>query len=306
MDIIIRCLPARIPTVKKQFGPWAAGISLLLMLGVFSILVLGGNFTSEYAIPLQFACFTLASGLREDRTDLLRAFGIGALCACLFLLKQNLIGIPAVIIAFRMVSLWRKNQKRSILPEAGGVALGILLVILPVFGYFAIHSALADMWDAAFRFNVYYAETGFASSLKSLIHGLEAVSQVGFGILGLAGWLAGIWLLIRNAGIFRKHNAWLAAALVALPVEFFLEVLPGRFEEHYFLSVLPVLCIFTALALWGLFRNLIPRVVSPDSLYRSRTSYRGPIFNIGQGHLYTDRIVPDQRLVGCCGVYRVT
>jgi hypothetical protein len=241
--------------LKKLFDPWAAGISLLLMLGVFSILILGGNFTTEYALPLQFACLIFASGMREDRTDLLRAFGIGALCACLFLLKQNLIGIPAVIIAFRMALLWRKNRKRSILPEVGGFALGIGLVIVPVLVYFAVHNALADMWDAAFRFNAYYAETGFASSLKSLIHGLEAVSQVGFGILGLAGWLAGIWLLARNAEIFRRHNAWLAAAFVALPIEFFLAILPGRFEEHYFLSALPGLCVFTALALWGFFRG---------------------------------------------------
>jgi hypothetical protein len=241
--------------LKKHFDPWAAGVSLLLMLGVFSILVLGGNFTTEFALPFQFACFTLAAGMREDRTDFLRTLGIGALGACLFLLKQNLVGIPAVIIVFRMISLWRKNRKRSILPEAGGAALGIGLAILPVFVYFSIHNALADVWDAAFRFNTYYAETGFASSLKSLIHGLEAVSQVGFGVLGLAGWSAGLWLLARNSDIFRKQNAWLFAAFAALPVEFLLAVLPGRFEEHYFLGVLPVLCVFAALALWGLFRG---------------------------------------------------
>ncbi len=241
--------------LKKHFDPWAAGVSLLLMLGVFSILVLGGNFTTEYAIPLQFACFTLAAGMLEERTDRLRALGIGVLGACLFLLKQNLIGIPAVIMAFRIVSLWRKNLKRSIPPEACAFALGIGLVIIPVLVYFAANNALADMWDAAFRFNAYYAETGIASSLKSLIHGLEAVSQAGFGVLGLAGWSAGWWLLARKSDIFRKQNAWLFAAFAALPVEFFLAVLPGRFEEHYFLGVLPVLCVFTALALWGLFRG---------------------------------------------------
>ncbi len=241
--------------LKKQFDPWSASVSLLLMLGVFSILVLGGNFTTEYALPLQFACFTLAAGLREDRTDLLRALGIGALFACLFLLKQNLIGIPTVLMAFRLASLWKNKQKHSVLPEIGGFTLGIGLVIFPILFYFASRNALADMWDAAFRFNAYYAEIGFASNLKSLIHGLEAVSQVGFGILGLAGWSAGLWLLTRNSNIFSKPNAWLVAALAALPVEFFLAVLPGRFEEHYFLSVLPVLCVFAALALWGFFRG---------------------------------------------------
>jgi hypothetical protein len=241
--------------LAKNFDPWASAVSLLLMLGVFSLLILGGNFTTEYALPLQFACFSLATFLREEQTDRRRTFLIGVFGACLFLLKQNLIGVPAVIMAFRVVSLWRKNRKNSILPEAGAFTLGAGLVILPVLAFFASNGALAVMWDAAFRFNQYYAETGIVSCLKTLVHGLEAVSQAGFGILGLAGWSAGIWLLASKAEIFRRDNAWLAAAFVALPVEFLLTVLPGRFEIHYFLSVLPGMCIFTALALWALFRG---------------------------------------------------
>ncbi len=242
--------------LRKTFDTWASGVSLLLMLGVFSILVLGGNFTTEFALPLQFACFYLASGMREKRADFGRMFLIGAFFACLFLLKQNLVGVPIVIAAFRLLSLWRRNQKASIPQEIGGLAAGSALVILPVLGYFAVHGALAAFWDAAFRFNLYYAETGFASGLKSVIHGLEAVSQVGFGILGSIGWSVGVWLLVRGEEMFRRNNAWLAAAFAALPVELLLAGLSGHFEEHYYLAVLPVFSIFAALALGALFREI--------------------------------------------------
>jgi hypothetical protein len=241
--------------LRKTFDAWAAGISLILMIGVFPILVIGGNLATEYALPFQFACFTLLAGMRTDRTDFPRAFGIGLSAACLFLLKQNLVGIPAVVLIFRLTALWRKNQKKSMLPEAGAALLGSAMVILPVLGYFAAHGALADLWDAAFRFNLYYAETGLSAGLKSLFHGLESVSQAGFGILGLAGWCAGVWLWTRRTENVYRNHAWLAAAFIALPLEFLLAALPGRFEIHYYLSVLPALCVFTSLALWGVFRG---------------------------------------------------
>jgi hypothetical protein len=254
VSLSVACLLA-FRLLNKTFDLWAAGAALILMLGAFSILILGGNFATEYALPFQFACLALLAGMHEDRADPLRAFGIGVSAACLFLLKQNLIGLPAVVAVFRLAALWRKNQKGSLLPEAGSAALGAALVILPVLAYFAAHSALADLWDAAFRFNMFYAETSTGTVLKSLIHGLESVSQAGFGVLGLAGWVAGIWLLSRKSEIFRLRNAWLAAVFTALPLEFLLAALPGRFEIHYYLSVLPAVCVFACLALWGLFRG---------------------------------------------------
>jgi hypothetical protein len=241
--------------LKKTFDPWAAGVSLLLMLGVFFLLVLGGNYTTEYALPLQFACLYAASGMREDRTEFWRMALLGILGACLFLLKQNLIGIPAVIAAFRMFSLSKGRRLPHAQREAGGMAAGIGLAILPLFAYFAANGALGDFWDAAFRFNFYYAESGLAANLKSAVHGVEAVSAAGFGILGLVGWSAGIWLLARAPEIFRKHGAWPAMAFAALPVEVLLAALPGRFEIHYYLGVLPVFCVFAALALWAIFRG---------------------------------------------------
>jgi 4-amino-4-deoxy-L-arabinose transferase-like glycosyltransferase len=242
--------------LRKTFGVWAAGLSVSLMLGAFWLLVLGGNYTTEFAIPLQFACFVLASGMHKDRDDLSRMVILGILGAGLFLLKQNLLGAPIVISSLRMMELARERKIPSAFRELGGFIAGFGMVLLPVVWYFVAHGALGDFWDAAFRFNAYYAETGIANVIKSALHGVEVVSQAGFGILGLVGWCVGIFFLGRKDDVFRSHGAWLRAAFWALPVELIFAALPGRFEIHYYLSVLPVFSIFTALALCTVFRAI--------------------------------------------------
>lgn len=242
--------------LRKTFGVWAAGLSVSLMLGAFWLLILGGNYTTEYAIPLQFACFVLSSGMRKERDDLGRMVILGILGAGLFLLKQNLVGLPIVIFALRMMERTRERKMPAAFRELGGLMVGFGIVLLPVVWYFAAHGALGDFWDAAFRFNAYYAETGIANVIKSALHGVEVVSQAGFGILGLVGWCIGIFLLGRKDDIFRSHGAWLRVACWALPAELIFAALPGRFEIHYYLSVLSVFSVFTALALWTVFRAI--------------------------------------------------
>jgi hypothetical protein len=240
---------------KKNFDPWASGVSLLLMLGVFSILILGGNFSTEYALPLQFACLYLASVMREEKPALDRMVFIGIFCGCLFFLKQTLIGIPVIIAFFRGLLLWRKNRKKTVVREIGGFLFGNGLIALPFLGYFAAQNALGAFWDAAFRYNLYYAETGLLTILKSMLHGLEALSPTGFGIFGIIGWTLGLWLVVKDDEVFRKQGAWLKIAFVILPAELLLAALSGRFEIHYYLSVLPVFAVFTAFALWNIFRQ---------------------------------------------------
>ncbi|MBN1438548.1 MAG: glycosyltransferase family 39 protein [Anaerolineales bacterium] len=241
--------------LKQTFGPWPAGICLPLMLGAFFVLAMGGNLATEYALPMQFACLFLAAGMGDDRPERGRMFLLGILGGCLFLLKQNLIGIPAIVAAYRILSSLRRKQGISALRETGYAAAGAALAFLPALGYFAVHGALTDLWDAAFRYNFFYAETGVAAAGKSVVRGLEAVSEAGFGILGWIGWSAGAWLWARGNGIFRTSGGWLKAALFALPVELLLAALPGRVETHYYLSLLPAFSVFAALALWALLRG---------------------------------------------------
>jgi hypothetical protein len=241
--------------LRKAFPLWPSGISLCLMLGVFSILVLGGNLTTEFALPLQFACLYLASQMEENKTGGGRMFLLGVLCACLFSLKQNLVGIPIVVAGFRFLSLWRANQKKSAFGEIGGFAAGAGLVILPLLAYLAARNALGAFWSAAFQFNRYYAETGLKPFATSAIHNLEAVSQAGLGILGLIGWTAGAWLWMNRDDAFRAQGAWLKAAWIALPADWLMAALPGHYEIHYSLSLLPTFAVFAALALWTVYRG---------------------------------------------------
>lgn len=277
--------------VKRAFGKWTAiYASFAWLLNAF-LAMDGGNYTTEYTLPLQFACLWLIGTAPEASLSTRRAFVIGMLGGLLFWLKQNLIGIPTAVGLYLLVGLIASSRKdlyaRALVAMAAGGALISLLVLAP----FAAQGALGQLWDAAFRYNFFYIQTTWVKRLLVLRHIPILIPAAGLALFGFIGWLLTAVTALERAR--RRHDvdatlrqvlaelpgepapadrarlsrdqitALLRVGLIALPLELVLVSLSGYPFDHYFLALLPVCTIFAALTfrtiLWALARVRISR-----------------------------------------------
>lgn len=110
--------------VRRAFGVEAAVVSLALWLASLILVIQGGNRTTEFALPLQFACLWLAADLHARRHDVRRAAAIGLLCALLFWTKQNAVGVGIAVVLYLVVDRTRTGQWGRLGRELAALAAG--------------------------------------------------------------------------------------------------------------------------------------------------------------------------------------
>ena len=236
--------------VKRAFGASPAVVSLYLWLASLVFVIEGGNLTTEYALPLQFACLWLACGLDEPTRRSWRGYAIGLLCGVIFFTKQNAVGVGIAITLYLVASRLRSGQVSRLIRELLTLLAGALTVSIVVVIYFAANDALPRFWSAAFLYNFAYSSGGLLAGIKSLVlspfpllqTGMLQFAIVGYGI-ALIGWLSGTALV-------RDHRPLLSIGLIGLPIEFLLIGLSGRSYAHYTMTLLPILSVFAGLTFW--------------------------------------------------------
>jgi hypothetical protein len=241
-------------------GIWCVNLSLVLY---------GGNFTTEFALPLQFACLWLiwqanlpGLGQAENKEHYgWRAVALGVLAALLFFTKQTTVAIPMawlVYVVGKEIASAPENHWRLAM-TLGGFAAGAGVVTLAIAGYFLSQGALHQFWDAAFVFNFYYAQSTLLERLQSILEVFKYMNAGGLVWLAILGWLAVLVRLIRqkpaNPEQSARHAVWAVAAL-ALPLEFLFLGTSGKVYYHYFITLIPVLAVFTAALFQMLFEAL--------------------------------------------------
>ena len=137
----------------------------------------------------------------------------------------------------------------DILQQMDTIGVGSLQIVVltgfftgAVLAYFVAHQALGNLWDAAFRFNYYYARASVAShaaAVFGLLSGWSLLSSI--FPLGLLAWLMGLFY-IRRAG-WKKSPLLLRIALIDLPIECVLLGISSNAYQHYLVSLLPALAI---------------------------------------------------------------
>ncbi|MCW5875010.1 MAG: glycosyltransferase family 39 protein [Anaerolineales bacterium] len=232
---------------RKYLGRIAALFAAAAFVYGLQQVLHGGNFTEEYALPLQLGCIAcFCAGMQKPQFGLFVLLGFqAALC---FLLRPNIIGIPFVAMALLLhrVFIRKETQWAQML---GAAILGGLAVILAVSAYFWSQGAFVAMWDAMLRYNLIYAFLNNGDRLASLGFGFSLLGPT--MVTALGGWV----LLARQARQRGDHSAgryWLSALLLfALPLELALTALPSRDYQHYFMSWLPVASLLAGvLATW--------------------------------------------------------
>jgi len=246
--------------IKRIFGVLPSVFSLLLWLLSLVFVLQGGNLTTEYTLPLQFAALFLAYHADRSKRPEWDFFLIGLTGAIAFFTKQTAIGIWIAIVIVLTVQRLISKQGRRWLREMGFIALGGLLFSAIVVVYFGVQGALRQFWSAAFTFNfVYSARTSnnIADRLDTIIKGVRPLMRAGLLQIALVGCVIAILLLIFRRKSLEVPLPLLFIGLLALPIEFMLIALPGRTFAHYYMTLLPILALFAAVAVWGIL-SVIP------------------------------------------------
>lgn len=245
--------------IRRAFGVQAAVASLALWLASLILIIQGGNLTTEYTLPLQFACLWLAADLQQRRHDARRALAIGLLCALLFWTKQNTVGVGIAIVLYLIVDRARNGQWGRLGRELLAMAAGFAAVSAVVVAYFATQDALPQFWSAAFAYNFAYTAGSLASMLENTTDLMKYLVVTGLLPLALIGYGVAVWGLLSRAEFYREQQEILSVCLLWLPVEFLMSNLSGRAYMHYAMSLLPVLAVFAGLAFWAISQRWRPR-----------------------------------------------
>ncbi len=253
--------------LKRLFDGLTAAVLSFLWLGSGFYLLAGGNLTTEYALPMQFAALWLFHRAENARRYGWRGLALGAVTALLFFTRQNAIAIPLAIGVYLLASRLLRENPRQLWREAWPILLGGLLVTAFIVGFFAVQGALRDFWDQVFLYNfIYIDERENSQRFAALFSAMNNLSNLGLAQAAVLGWAAGLGLLLfkREHIPAAQRSVWWVAIL-ALPLDLYLASLGGRPRVPYFLSLLPIFAvcggILVHLAFAPLVRSL-PRLVT--------------------------------------------
>lgn len=246
--------------IKQLFGLLPSMFSLLVWLLSLVYVLQGGNLTTEYTLPLQFAALWLVHSAGTSKTPDWNFFLIGLTGAVAFFTKQTSIGIWIAIVVFLTFQRLLSKQGRQWAREILLMALGGFLFTAIVIVFLAVQGALPHFWSAAFDYNFVYASRtsrGVAERVDTIVKGIRPLTRAGLFQTAVIGYVTSIVLLLfrRHSLADAKHLVFIG--LLNLPLELMLIGLPGRTFAHYYMTLLPVLALFTGVAVWAIL-SLIP------------------------------------------------
>jgi len=235
--------------IKKSLGPYSAIFSLLLWLLTLVFTIEGGNLTTEYTLPLQFAALLLVYDANKSDFPNWRWFLIGLIGGIAFFTKQTTIGIWIAIILYLTFQRLQFHQVKRWISELLFIIAGGLTICIGWVIFFGLHHALPQFWSAAFEFNYYYLIVN-TNRLKPLLDGLAPLLKVGLLQFSMMGYVAGIILIFFKKSIIKDWSPLLLVGLIDLPIELLLISTSGKIFAQYYMTLLPSLAIFAGLMFW--------------------------------------------------------
>jgi len=240
--------------VRRLAGGLAGAFAVLLfaVLGVDpSLGATAANTELFLLLPMVGSTLALVRALEEDRALWWVLCGALVAAACWF--KQ--VGASHALFAGCVACIapsGRRRRPAAALGRLGLLALGGVVVALPVFAVFAAAGALAPFLDAVFLHNVEYAQQRSLS---------QAIDNLHWNLLRQGPGLGGIWLLV-GLGLLRPSWAgrrawgilagWLAFSALGVAVGL-------QFRPHYFVQAVPAVAALAALPLAAVLRRALER-----------------------------------------------
>lgn len=238
---------------QKTFGTLTANFSTLLWLITLVYVIHGGNFTTEYVLPLQFVTLWLVKKTFEKPAfHNWTWFLIGSIGATAFFTKQNTIGIWISVTLFLIIYRIRLHQIKKLLFNFIFFVCGGLIIFVSWIAFFGLQGILPQFWNAAFEYNLVYFSSGIDSSgpIRPLIEGIWPLTKAGLLQFAGVGYLIGLLLISYKKQIVNDWLPLLGIGLIDLPIELVLLSISGRTYPHYYMTILPILALFAGITIW--------------------------------------------------------
>jgi hypothetical protein len=249
-------------------GPTAAVIGVTWV-AVSVAIVAPFNLTEGFMLPVQAATMLLLTRWSPlGRRAFVPGLGVGALAGLAFMLRPNLVGTPAVVMATMVVGLLLTGRTRRLPALVGGAIAGAALVCAPILTWLGVHGALRPFWEQVFHYNAVYSAASPQSRVRAAFEGVANTTAYGTLLLPLVGWAVALRrLIVRRRGATPKPV--LLFAVIWAPMELALAAVPGRPYMHYFAMLLLPFGLLAAIAACEAFA-LVARAGPPTVMQRWR------------------------------------
>jgi hypothetical protein len=214
--------------------PWLPPLLFNLMIRNF-LMCLGMGMTREYTSMFLLIFFCIVMGEYRFRYLLM-----GFVSGLIFFMQQD--QVLALIPFFLYAFLFSKSGD-TLVSRMLQTAAGFGAVALLVLGYFAVHHALGDLWQDAFRFNMTWYTTTLKETAWDHWRKLKAtLDQGNYELPAMVGLTLGLSGLVFHHTNKRLLLLSLAAVFLSISTEFMggRDVRPRIFEmgfTHYFLPL---------------------------------------------------------------------
>jgi hypothetical protein len=253
---------------RPVVGPAAAVIGITWIASSAAV-VAPFNLTEGYVLPVHAAAMLLAarwSTLR--RHPFACGLAIGALAGLAFMLRPNLIGIPAAAMMTMAAGLVATRLTHRLPSWLAGITVGVALVFAPLLAWLGRNGALQPFWDQVIHYNAVYSAASSMARVRAAFEGTATTAVYGTLLLPAAGWLLAVRRLVASPRSVARQPVLLFAALAA-PMEIALASVPGRSYMHYFATLLLPFGLLTAIAACELFAAM-GRIAPPTIARRWR------------------------------------
>jgi hypothetical protein len=225
--------------LRRAFGAGPAACAAAAVFVHVAMFVEDGNLTEEYA--LSFGLLAIAAAQSG------RLVAVGALAAASFLMRQNLAGSFAVLVAAFALERARAAGLPAALRVGTRAAIGAAAVVVPVIVALAVWGALGAWWEATFVYNGVYVSGSLSSHVADTVRRVLSGTTAPYVFLLTAGWAeAARRLASRPEASLRPL---LVFAVAGLPLEVVAASLSGNAYLHYYLPfMIPAVVLVAAAA----------------------------------------------------------
>ena len=238
---------------------WTFSAILICTASVFSLTIESGNLSEEWCLPMICCSFYLmtkyASNTKTDpKHPLFFAFLHGIDLGLMFLIRaNNALPVCAGLFVIGMYLLYKKCLKNAIANILFGL-IGIILVWIPVFGWYFKRGALSEMIYATFTFNLKYAQFRSFMKFSGELFATRYLPMITATLTILIHWYKtrrfrlsdGIItaILIVSVWILSRTNVYLHYFTIFVPVLFFVLILCADRIGFFEMVLMFMLCIW--------------------------------------------------------------
>lgn len=229
-------------TLRYFWERRVSGTAVVILLLGASLMLNGGNFSEEYALPFLFASFYLfVPFLQGIRLSLARTLALGIAFGIVVLLRPNMAAPFAVLAGAFALSNARASEwillSKGFLAFMGGASLALVPVVAP----FLLRGTVSEFYFALLGFNMEYVSVSLVDRVKGAFGVLQGANGVGLVSIAVPALLVGA---LRSDGRPGKPSlaTWIVYAL-SLVATVLSNALSGKDPTHYSLVFLPILLL---------------------------------------------------------------